>query len=470
MLQIQKLYNLLSLALRKIEDLVNDHDFEKMRNIGEEKKNTTVRALKERFPDMFDRDSLNVSEISEWKLESSLLVKKLENYLDISENKEELVFLVKYLDSFLEDTIFDCIPIDRDQYSFYCLNDNFSKCNICLLPRLKCNWEHQNRDASTSYSIFYYMRNFYYIKQSDLSPYQIEHVLMPKRFFENALERGELRIMASPLISEKVVEITEPYTRDDVTLISVNPMEEDMEEKIKRFSMEVLENASFEDIDLLVFPEMLGTEEIVEQMSRELDMRSGVCNSDSPCLTMCPSIWRENRNYCKILDDMGDMICEQQKHHGVEMKKPAAKEDIESDKKIYILHGYGIGRIAVVICKDFLVTKYLRILAEKLRVNLILVPSFTARNYHFKILAAKYADLDCNVIWVNTCSARWLNENSEIENPVLLSCQPGKRGVKSEGVNMEDICGHPCRCMNSDTRRQACAHIFQLKLDREVGL
>ena len=190
MLQIQKLYNLLSLALRKIEDLVNDHDFEKMRNIGEEKKNSTVRALKERFPDMFDRDSLNVSEISEWKLESSLLVKKLENYLDISENKEELVFLVKYLDSFLEDTIFDCIPIDRDQYSFYCLNDNFSKCNICLLPRLKCNWEHQNRDASTSYSIFYYMRNFYYIKQSDLSPYQIEHFLMPKRFFENALERG----------------------------------------------------------------------------------------------------------------------------------------------------------------------------------------------------------------------------------------------------------------------------------------
>ena len=98
------------------------------------------------------------------------------------------------------------------------------------------------------------------------------------------------------------------------------------------------------------------------------------------------------------------------------------------------------------------------------------MPSFTARNYHFKILAAKYADLDCNVIWVNTCSARWLNENSEIENPVLLSCQPGKRGVKSEGVNMEDICGHPCRCMNSDTRRQACANIFQLELDREVGL
>lgn len=61
MLEIEKLYDLLSFALKKIENLVSDHDFEKMRNMSEEKKDATVRALKVHFPDMFDRDTLNVS-------------------------------------------------------------------------------------------------------------------------------------------------------------------------------------------------------------------------------------------------------------------------------------------------------------------------------------------------------------------------------------------------------------------------
>lgn len=470
MLQIQKLYNLLSLALRKVENLASDRDFEKLRNMDEDKKTATVRTLKERFPDMFDRNTLNVSEISEWELAGSPLVKDLETYLDISENREELVYLVKYLDSFLEDTVFDCIPIDQERYSFYCLNDNYLKCDICLLPRLRCNWEHQNRDASTSYSIFYYMRNFYYIHPGDLSSYQTEHILMPKRIFENALTRGQLRIMVSPLTSEKVVEITGPYTREGENFISVNPIKKDVEKKIQRASIEVLENAFFSDVDLLVYPEMLGTDAVGEQISCELDKRSDIQNSSTVCLVMCPTIWKEHCNYCKILDDMGDTVCKQQKHYGVDMKNPAAKEDIKSDGKIYILHCYGIGRIAVAICKDFLVTKYLKILAEKLRVSLILVPSFTVKNYHFKILAAKYAYLDCNVVWVNTCSARWLKKDPEMENPVLLSCQPGKNGVKYEMINMEDICGNPCRCMDSGIHTPVCTHIFQMELDREVGL
>ena len=53
-------------------------------------------------------------------------------------------------------------------------------------------------------------------------------------------------------------------------------------------------------------------------------------------------------------------------YHGVDLKlgQHQVKEDIHSDQKIYILHCYGIGRIAIMICKDFLITSYLKILAD----------------------------------------------------------------------------------------------------------
>lgn len=491
MLEIEKLYDLLSLTLKKIENLVSDRDFEKLRNMSEEKKDATVRALKVHFPDMFDRDTLNVSAISEWKLAASPLTKNMAFYLENSENKEELVFLVRYLDSFLGDAFLADYLIDDDWHKIEYLNRNYLECGLCLLPWLKCDWEHPHRDASTSYSIYYYMKNFYYFHVSDLSSYRVNNILMPKDYFKNAHTRGELRIMVSPLTSEKVIELTEIYTRDNANYISVKPVEGSIGRKLQFFSADVLKRASFEEVDLLVYPEMLGTDAVVEQISHELDEGPELLDNSFPRLTICPTIWKKHRNSCKILDDEGREVCEQYKHHGVDMKQPAAprdstvcgvdvgepiaKEDIESDRTIQILHCNGIGRIAVVICKDFLVTKYLRILAEKLRVSLILVPSFTARSYHFSVLAAKYADLDCNVIWVNTCSARWLKENSEtkdprIENPVLLSCQPGKKGMKDEKVNVENICGDSCPCMDPGICRQVCTHIFRLELDREVGL
>ncbi|MCM1541287.1 MAG: hypothetical protein NC121_08495 [Blautia sp.] len=238
------------------------------------------------------------------------------------------------------------------------------------------------------------------------------------------------------------MEVTEPYVRDNTSYVSVKPIEPDVESHLQVDLLNILRRAVDEQADILVYPEMLGTEELAEYLSGKLDLRDNILDNGFPRLTICPTIWKQNRNYCKVLDDIGEVVCEQQKHHGVDLKQFKSKEDITSDRVIYILHCYGIGRIAIAICKDFILTDYLRILAEYLKVSLLLVPSFTSGDYQFRELASKYPEKDCNVIWINTCSARWLNKDGEAGASVSLAYLPGRRGkLNTEIKETEDFYG-----------------------------
>lgn len=458
MLRIKELYNVMALALGKVEERMDEHDFERMRNLDDTYEIALTEELKRKFPDMFDKDTRNVSEASEWSLRNSSLVEDLEMYLRSSDNKEELVFLVKCLDSFLEETFYGSIPADQEQYRFQSLNDNYTDCQIYLLPRLKCGWEHRNRNAYTSYHIDFYLRHFYYVHEGELDVYNVQHILMPRETFGEAVCRGELRVMVSPVSGDRIVNMTEPYIRDNIRFISVNPILCDEEECLKKNIIKVLEEAVLQEADILLFPEMLGTDGIVEKLGHEISDRENILNNEFPCLTVCPTVWAQHRNYCKILDDIGELVCEQQKHHGVDLKKWSAKEDIESDKMIYILHCEGIGRIAVAICKDFLITSYLRILADRLKVNLLLVPSFTGRDYQFRILAPKYGDLDCNVIWINTCSARWLEDSGEMQASVTLAYLPGNRGVSQSEMGINELCQGQHVCDGT------CEYMYRINL------
>ncbi len=260
MLQIKKLYNIMALALKKAEECMNEHDFERMRDLDDAYETALTEELKRRFPDMFDKNTRNISEASEWHLGNSSLVEDLNVYLRESDNKEELVFLIRCLDSFLEETFYESIPVDQEQYCFQCLNDNYIGCQIYFLPRLRCGWEHQNRTAYTSYNIDFYLRNFYYIHERDVEAYSVQHILMPREVFKEAVCRGELRIMVSPVSGDEIVNVTEPYIRNNTRFVSVNPIRYDKEEHLEKNIIKVLEGAALKEADILLFPEMLGRE------------------------------------------------------------------------------------------------------------------------------------------------------------------------------------------------------------------
>ncbi len=440
MQQIKKLYNIMSFALRKVMDCSSERDFERMRDLEETYRLDITDRLVVRFPDMFIPGTRNVRAVSELQLLFSSLLEDLERYLTEMSDQEELIFLIKYLDLFLEDTVYACILPDEEQYFFECLNDNVSECGICLLPRISCKWEHENREAYISYNILFYLRNFYYVTTEDVKDFRIQHILMPKELFRHAILRREFRVAVSPVVGEKVVEVTEPYVREHGRYVAVKQIKPEVENCLLEHTLDSLKQASVLQADILLFPEMLGTDKIVDALGYELDRRERIEENDFPRLAICPSVWKQNRNSCTILDDMGETVCKQEKHYGVKLKRWDAKEDIVSNHNIYILHCYGIGRVAVAICKDFLMNEYLKILVEKLKVNLLLVPSFTSKDYQFETRISQYGDQDCSVVWINTCSARWLEETGMMRSAVTMAYLCGRKGSRKLKRTVHDLC------------------------------
>ena len=192
MLQIKKLYNIMALALKKAEECMNEHDFERMRDLDDAYETALTEELKRRSPDMFDKNTRNISEASEWHLGKSSVV--------------------------------------------------------------------EDRTAYTSYNIDFYLRNFYYIHERDVEAYSVQHILMPREVFKEAVCRGELRIMVSPVSGDEIVNVTEPYIRNNTRFVSVNPIRYDKEEHLEKNIIKVLEGAALKEADILLFPEMLGTE------------------------------------------------------------------------------------------------------------------------------------------------------------------------------------------------------------------
>ena len=103
MRQIQKLYNSMAVAFRKILNGMKERDFEKLRNIKPDYEKSIIEGIKEVLPDLFDLDTLNVAELSEEQLRKGHLAEKVGVYVCFQEDLTTLVYLVRHLDMFLED-------------------------------------------------------------------------------------------------------------------------------------------------------------------------------------------------------------------------------------------------------------------------------------------------------------------------------------------------------------------------------
>ena len=204
--------------------------------------------------------------------------------------------------------------------------------------------------------------------------------------------------------------------------------------------------AEAEEADLLLFPEILGTKSIQEEIEAALYENE----SEYPRMTICPSIWKRNKNSCRILDEMGMLLAEQEKHFGAQLG--GKLEDIKSNQKVYLFHCEGIGRIAVLICMDFLVNTYREFVVKELKATLVLVPSYSSGEYNFETKAMNYMDLDCQVIWINCCSAaKGKNE------PITLRYGAGRKGVYRERKMVNELCGEHCT--------GECLWIYEIELE-----
>ncbi len=403
----QQAYNIAAIIIRRIEEekrrdtrfLINDRSYNQQ---------AAKKILQDKFPILYEEDGSGYKEITcfmeseDWE--------EAERFSQEYENVHVIFSFLRQLDLALEKrTKFVGNPPGGIQ-TIDALNDNVEKTQIQILPKVNAYWERERGGSQHSYDINRLLKNIMYIDTrifSEMQIKQIRHSFLPSSMFFRAEEKGLLRIGVS-FVSRNLRIITREREENKFCVETVTQPDQ-VEKNVKQ----VLEKARRAQVDIIFFPEMIGSSGIDASITRHLqDAAFDIGDEEYPSLIALPSKWEENQNSVLILTGSGEAVCSQQKQYPydgpIEPGGKTVQEDLHPDRILHLIHCQGLGRMAIMICKDFLITEYLQMLLEILRVTLILVPSMTTGEYDFKTHIHMCEHADCCVMQGNCCSAQWM--------------------------------------------------------------
>ncbi|MBR5565684.1 MAG: hypothetical protein IKW08_05895 [Roseburia sp.] len=282
-----------------------------------------------------------------------------------------------------------------------CLNDNFDVCNLQLLPKCACKWSHNSREKTASNTINAYLKNCYYISLDRLGKYKVNHIFLPEQF-ERASWKHCLRIGMTPLCNMAELDVGY-FVENETNYFEIENVQN--EKEVKEIALNQLELAKENDVDIMMYPEMLGTKCVLDALCEKLEAFVED-EKEYPGLVLCPTIWKDRKNICVVFDREGDAIAEQEKQHAYSYPKEGNVyiEGIIPNNVINVIHCEGIGRIVILICKDALKREYLHMILAELKATLILIPSFSTGSYDFGEMTQMCRAYDCCALWINTCS------------------------------------------------------------------
>ena len=369
-------------------------------------------------------------------------------------------------------------------HPFRCLNDNEDETGILILPHVKGPQTiHKMADRQDPETIIERgrvnatkwdkplnarLRNFYFVEKEELDGFDLENVI-----YEGILNERQLRslkIAVTPLCSKPIPEV---LNYDD------NVVEKDASGNPRRFLdfIQVINPSEIEadfakcyevacknDVDILIAPEMFGTTAMYgedemgynhyfRQLGREFN------GEGSLGLILAPSYWNKNQNKANFYTRSGKKIGEQYKQHryGFHGKHGPCKENLKNiPKKICLIHIPNWGRLAILICVDFLHAAYRQLIVSALQADFLLCPSFSPGNGNFEKALPAQMEFDCYAIWINCCTASRPNSRSPMPDYVGGICAPTVSS-RSPIVRLTPTCQGTCR--------KGCLFVAELPLN-----
>ena len=196
---------------------------------------------------------------------------KLETYISSgnTNNFLSMLRLLDKLDNVMSDDFIHIFGFDDDWHTISALNSNISMTKIMLLPRCFCSWERSHRGSQNGIDLLNIMQYFYYIEVDDNMCIETEHgvkfkvknYLLQEYLFSTCKQRKKLRVGVSPVIDKDILTV-EHYVKDNENRFSVNIKSRDIVHIIGDRVCNILEEAKNKNVDIMVFPEMLGSIEI----------------------------------------------------------------------------------------------------------------------------------------------------------------------------------------------------------------
>ena len=350
---------------------------------------------------------MDVRELVPADLTSQFLddLKSLIERLKAQEDYYALLGLLQILDQSMAGLLNNAIAeFEQERFSIV-LNTNRESVGVGLLPRCSCVWERKHRLVHRYNNLESFLYNILLVENSVLGDLIDEHYFLKKNLFPNFAERKSLKIAATPLNLKKnfKVQLVEQGKVQYFNITYDSPNFNADNELIWQKIWTAAENES----DIIVFPELMGNSEMVNYVSQKIKALPSVDAGKIPSLIILPSYWEKNRNVVTVLDKFGNVICKQNKQNPFRKVFGGVGflEQINPSLVVNILHFEGVGRIAILVCRDFLTTSYMEQLMRCFKLTLIIVPSYSTGSYDFRRSFDLCAHEDCNVVWVNTCAA-----------------------------------------------------------------
>ena len=436
------LYNFIADAIESLA-LQKEEIYKKYKALSVSKRKEINQRLAELFPELYF-ENLRYSEITEDIL-SDDLIQRLGEFKEACKYKKEyfeLIQLLENLDKGLSKRMTIEIEICVEENVTAGLNSNINETGIVILPRCRCGWERKGRGGAYRDELRQFLHHIFYIDKNKLDGLEIQNVFLSGPLTNN--EKNRLRIAVSPLSADVKLNTEFEEDKHGVRTFRINGLE-NIENIAERIEL-ILKKSQEEEQDMILFPEILGTREVVNEIIGKLQ-RAEIFDIEkkNPLLIFMPSIWENRYNECVVVTGEGEIKCSQRKQNGFlyPSENTNAIEDIVADKKICLMHMNGIGRLAVLLCKDFLTNSYRDIFLSQLETKLMIVPSFSTGEFDFSLIGEQCKADDCCVVWCNTCSVKHLMDKKKQENldTIAFLQKSGKhRGMKKEEFKREQKC------------------------------
>lgn len=246
------------------------------------------------------------------------------------------------------------------------------------------------------------------------------------------------------------------------------------EELIHRFQKD-LWHAARKDIDILFFPEMLGTDGMIDEkygFSRYWRNTAYEMNKDGltpPRFLVFPSLWKNRSNIAYSCLSNGMILGGFRKtvpyiHHVKEQGKESyLQEDLEEQNQteLFIVHIPDKGCLSAMICAQFLADDKRNnadVLFSCLGVDLLLVISFSPGERDFVNKLEKFKEYGVSVVWGNCCEAIKTDGNNKKTGIIGAVSVSGTQGISTFGEKASHNCGFHCSSNDS------CLFIIDLPL------
>ena len=440
-----RIYNdiakLCSLVIRSCEA---DSLFLKFSCVSDRAKSCIQEKIREKVGMLFEPfpARLCIRQLQETDLDEDFFqeLEKFIQELDEKGDRFSMIGLAQVLDESLHEQLqMQVRSFQADRFTVV-LNTNRESVGIGVLPRCSCVWERKHRLSHSYNQLDNFLVNLFLLENTVLNDMIDKHFFLPDEFFPVFSATKKLNIAASPLRIERRFS-TERFERENVQYFRIYYDNCDFTEDNECVWNKILE-ASKAECDIIVFPELLGNPQMETYIRSKIDALDDDEKRSLPAMIILPSLWEKCFNTVTVLDRTGKVVCRQSKQNPFRLEGAGNGylEDIIANQVINIFHYEGIGRFAILICKDFLTTKYMEQLMRCFKLTLIIVPSFSSGSYDFRQSFDLCAHDDCNVVWINTCASMTSGKEDNFENIGYVRKRIGRNDDDSQKLCCMPIC------------------------------